>query len=488
VNLDFIPIKPKLKFKMPSMQSVKEVLKTNKIISKEGLSFYTEESPKLEVARKPLSKKVSAPVKVKEEVIIKKPYLEKCYRQWKRTDHQKNAYWFRHPVDPVALNIPTYFDIVKTPMSLIQVKNNIIDEKYETEDEFVRDMRLVFTNAIIFNPEHSQVRIEAQTLLQKFEKDFLGIKPEVVKVPEMTFQDIAKKVLEKLLLCPHAALFSDPVDRNLYPHYFDMVPNPMDLRTIGSKISQYSYLQDFHDDCNLVFSNCFTFNIKGTFGYQEGLELKSFYVKLMKPYTKLFSTRPTIKKTIVPESITVASPSTGIPKIKLSKPKEPQAMDVDVDEIVRVKQEFEGAGTRPKVTLKLKAPIRVPDSVTSSPIPSGLSFKLKPPKAPDVNSVMAPVAPSPSGLTFRLKPPKAPVLVDMTSGSPLNVKAPASESRSGLTFKVKPPAAPIVRESPVVAEDVPMDVDPVGSSVTDTPDSSAKTFKFKLKLKPPKQD
>jgi len=58
---------------------------------------------------------------------------------------------FKQPVDPVELNLPDYFDVVKKPMDLGTVKKKLDNSVYREVDEFIGDVRLVFDNAMLYN-------------------------------------------------------------------------------------------------------------------------------------------------------------------------------------------------------------------------------------------------------------------------------------------------------------------------------------------------
>lgn len=53
----------------------------------------------------------------------------------------------------------------------------------------------------------------------------------------------------------------DPVALNI-PHYHKVIKNPMDLGTVGTKLSrgQYENAKEFEADMRLIFSNCYKFN------------------------------------------------------------------------------------------------------------------------------------------------------------------------------------------------------------------------------------
>eukprot|EP01017_Pseudomicrothorax_dubius_P027379 TRINITY_DN3145_c0_g5_i1.p1 TRINITY_DN3145_c0_g5~~TRINITY_DN3145_c0_g5_i1.p1 ORF type:complete len:575 (+),score=82.61 TRINITY_DN3145_c0_g5_i1:309-2033(+) len=69
----------------------------------------------------------------------------------------KGAYLFHHPVDPVRLGIPDYFDIVRSPMDLGTIRTKLQTNVYQSCKEFVEDVRLVFSNCILYNGTESEV-------------------------------------------------------------------------------------------------------------------------------------------------------------------------------------------------------------------------------------------------------------------------------------------------------------------------------------------
>ncbi|KAJ6007066.1 hypothetical protein N7522_005417 [Penicillium canescens] len=67
---------------------------------------------------------------------------------------QKHYNWvmpFYYPVDPVALNIPTYHSVIKKPMDLSTVQSKLKTGQYENAKEFETDVRLIFKNCFRFN-------------------------------------------------------------------------------------------------------------------------------------------------------------------------------------------------------------------------------------------------------------------------------------------------------------------------------------------------
>lgn len=77
---------------------------------------------------------------------------------------------FLQPVDPVALNIPNYREIIKEPMDFGTIQGKLANNQYENGEEFERDVRLIFTNCYLFNPEGNDVHAMGKKLELIFDK------------------------------------------------------------------------------------------------------------------------------------------------------------------------------------------------------------------------------------------------------------------------------------------------------------------------------
>eukprot|EP00644_Phytophthora_capsici_P003893 jgi/Phyca11/15732/fgenesh1_pg.PHYCAscaffold_15_\ len=63
------------------------------------------------------------------------------------------AWPFLEPVDPVALNVPTYFDVISRPMDLSTMGAKLNAGEYHDPAEYRADLLLMFANAIEFNQD-----------------------------------------------------------------------------------------------------------------------------------------------------------------------------------------------------------------------------------------------------------------------------------------------------------------------------------------------
>ncbi|KIW58952.1 hypothetical protein PV05_03442 [Exophiala xenobiotica] len=99
--------------------------------------------------------------------------LKFCDEVLKDIAHPKNwqmNQYFTHPVDPVALNIPTYFQIIKKPMDLSTIRTKLTNNVYEKAKDFEEDVRLIFKNCYKFNPEGDLVNAAGHQLEDMFNK------------------------------------------------------------------------------------------------------------------------------------------------------------------------------------------------------------------------------------------------------------------------------------------------------------------------------
>jgi hypothetical protein len=122
--------------------------------------------------------------------------MRKCSEilQFMREKDLEMGGFFSEPVDPVALGIPTYHQIVKEPMDLRTIHRRLEAESINNPEEFARLCRLVFENAMTFNidPAHS-VHQAARSLLVLFNQKYRDVERLVHSVRRHDGDDKGKK-------------------------------------------------------------------------------------------------------------------------------------------------------------------------------------------------------------------------------------------------------------------------------------------------------
>ncbi|PVV04805.1 hypothetical protein BB560_000688 [Smittium megazygosporum] len=208
----------------------------------------------------------------------------------------KNADPFFEPVDPIALGIPDYPDIVKSPMDLSTVKSKLEGGKYSVISDFMNDVELIFENCFLYNGIDSPISSMAKqlkkfylSLLNKNLKALTSSTPQrsVASVDGMSPDQQLKKcssIIKELFDKKHydiALYFYEPVDYVALdiPTYPKIIKNPMDLGTIKTKLenNEYSEVSEFYKDVKLVFHNCYKFNHKKNPVHIAGKELEQVF-------------------------------------------------------------------------------------------------------------------------------------------------------------------------------------------------------------------
>ncbi|ETP29962.1 hypothetical protein F442_20974 [Phytophthora nicotianae P10297] len=134
-------------------------------------------SPSLVLGRS--ERKRSIPAHLREDNILELDQapmsMKKCLSILKGLMANPKSAPFLAPVDPVALGIPDYFHVIKEPMDLGTIRNNLESGFYDSPSDFAEHVRLTFRNAMLYNAAHSQVHIYARKLVDDFEKRFKSL-------------------------------------------------------------------------------------------------------------------------------------------------------------------------------------------------------------------------------------------------------------------------------------------------------------------------
>jgi bromodomain-containing factor 1 len=242
---------------------------------------------------------------------------------------RKDAFPFLTPVDPVLLGIPTYFEVITTPMDISTVEKKLKESTYKSIEEYKDDVLLIFANCVKFNGEEAQVSVMGKNLEKWFVKELEKLptdlkdkkkksstprpsplvapssasrprrevpstpkEPFIVEslirqnrklTPEMKFAGQVLRDLMKKHYAPYNLPFLQPVDPDALgiPQYREIIKHPMDMATIKKKydMSVYDTVNEFVADVRLMFQNCYTFNAPGSEVYNMGRELEGVFDK-----------------------------------------------------------------------------------------------------------------------------------------------------------------------------------------------------------------
>ena len=95
------------------------------------------------------------------------------------SDDAEARNYFGEPVDAVAFHLPDYHDVIKRPMDLGTVSKKLKGGAYGSGDDFAADVRLVFQNAMWYNPPADAIHLAARRLLATFDALYSGDPPQL---------------------------------------------------------------------------------------------------------------------------------------------------------------------------------------------------------------------------------------------------------------------------------------------------------------------
>lgn len=101
-----------------------------------------------------------------------------CSSLLHRLMKHQHSWVFNEPVNAKALGLHDYHVIIKHPMDLGTIKNRLSQNWYKSPREFAEDVRLVFHNAMTYNPKGQDVHVMAEHLSQIFEERWAVIEAE----------------------------------------------------------------------------------------------------------------------------------------------------------------------------------------------------------------------------------------------------------------------------------------------------------------------
>ncbi|VFQ79205.1 unnamed protein product [Cuscuta campestris] len=108
----------------------------------------------------------------------KNQVFRKCSALLQKLMKHNFGWVFNTPVDVYALGLHDYHDIIKHPMDLGTIKTRLSQNWYKSPREFAEDVRLVFRNAMIYNPKGQDVHIMAEQMSKMFEERWAVIESE----------------------------------------------------------------------------------------------------------------------------------------------------------------------------------------------------------------------------------------------------------------------------------------------------------------------
>ncbi|KAK0181294.1 hypothetical protein PV327_003587 [Microctonus hyperodae] len=205
---------------------------------------------------------------------------------------------------------PDYFKMIKNPISLLQIRSKIKKGEYGTVSEVAGDMNIIFENAKKYNVHTSQLYRNAtrlQKIMQEKVQELLEFdqdsdsdcgsesnsQPKFMKrasniLTRGKYKDNIplKKRLYALVKCviefmyedgrQPMLMFMEKPSKKIYPDYYQIIAEPIDMLTIESNIKSEKYQSENEliQDFKLIFNNCRQYNEEGSSIYEDANTLE----------------------------------------------------------------------------------------------------------------------------------------------------------------------------------------------------------------------
>lgn len=127
----------------------------------------------------PVAKRTPSLQKAAVVVDMSARQLKYCHNIMKTLFNKKyygDAAWFYNPVDYITYNLPEYPKVIKKPMDFTTIKTKLEKKEYVLLDDFVKEVRLVFSNCRKFNTIDTEpVVVSCKKMSEIFEHELLAM-------------------------------------------------------------------------------------------------------------------------------------------------------------------------------------------------------------------------------------------------------------------------------------------------------------------------
>uniref|UniRef100_A0A672NA27 Protein polybromo-1 n=1 Tax=Sinocyclocheilus grahami TaxID=75366 RepID=A0A672NA27_SINGR len=195
---------------------------------------------------------------------------------------------------PARREYPDYYHQIKNPISLQQIRDKMKNGDYEGIEQIEADLTLMIENAKRYNMPNSTIYKRAQRLQQIMQQkkrevrdddegDVSTANSDLGSSKRKSHKKNTKKNRMKMLYAAVTEAHETGTGRRLcdlfmvkpskkgYPDYYQIIQDPMDLRTIENNIrtERYNNEEALMDDIKLMFRNARHYNEEGSQVYND---------------------------------------------------------------------------------------------------------------------------------------------------------------------------------------------------------------------------
>ncbi|XP_069392657.1 polybromo 1, like isoform X1 [Paralichthys olivaceus] len=196
---------------------------------------------------------------------------------------------------PSRREYPDYYQQIKQPIALQQIRTKMKNGEYESVEQMDADLNLMFENAKRYNMPNSSIYKRAfrlQQIMQAKRRELLRrddedgdsiLSSDAGSVKRKSHKKNVKKNRMKALYAAVTEAKESGTNRRLcdlfmvkpskkdYPDYYNVILEPMDMKTIehNIRIERYTTEEALMDDMRLMFRNARHYNEEGSQVYND---------------------------------------------------------------------------------------------------------------------------------------------------------------------------------------------------------------------------
>ncbi|CAD5218508.1 unnamed protein product [Bursaphelenchus okinawaensis] len=161
--------------------------------------------------------------------------------------------------------------------------DGILESQMDRSDVSQWD-QLFRTGKLRNNLEKLRLLVELMKKREKFKLEQLQTYRQIVESALKPVKLLLEETLERLIEKDHLLVFTQPVNEDEVPGYFNIIKKPMDFDKMRKKLKngEYKRVADMKADFDLMMANCETFNRNNDHYLRYGQIIKSLGVKVLR--------------------------------------------------------------------------------------------------------------------------------------------------------------------------------------------------------------
>ncbi|RUS77280.1 hypothetical protein EGW08_014944, partial [Elysia chlorotica] len=169
--------------------------------------------------------------------------------------------------------VPDYYRIIKRPMDMQTMRENVRQKKYRSREEFLADLNQIVENSKLYNGAQHLLTLNAQAMLtqcfqrfaekeQKLMRLEKAINPLLDDNDQVALSYIFEKIVTVMKTQEASWPFHAPVNKKTVKDYYNVIKKPMDLTTLLKNVQSHKYHSkaEFVEEAELLYTNSLQYN------------------------------------------------------------------------------------------------------------------------------------------------------------------------------------------------------------------------------------